>query len=269
MGLWNRISQQVKKAIPIIKTILPAVIPGLAAVPILSKIATSPPKNLIQAILPAKVPDKILNAVVDKLPIPKQTVTAQPIRGPVYGPPAPKKNIPIKDALIGAGGAALISGAVISTAKNINVDASILPAASRASKLIPTGGKMIPAIPAALAGIGGLKGALTVGAGLYGAEQLAEMAGVRGGAGFIGGGGSVGSVPVVRSWSANGTPFQLLQDGRIAVTKKNGIVKIYRPYKPMVFGKKTDAKKFIRLAKKYKKTYAELHKIFRSKTTRK
>jgi len=39
---------------------------------------------------------------------------------------------------------------------------------------------------------------------------------------------------VVKRWSANGVPFAMLADGRIAVRRKNGTVKIYRPPKPIV-----------------------------------
>lgn len=67
---------------------------------------------------------------------------------------------------------------------------------------------------------------------------------------------------VVKTWVANGALFGRLSDGRIAVVRKDGTIKVYRPYKPLVFGKKTDGKKFIRLAKRYRKEYKELHKIF-------
>ena len=69
---------------------------------------------------------------------------------------------------------------------------------------------------------------------------------------------------VAYSWNTGTATFSRLADGRIAVQKKNGLVKIYRPYKPLVFGKKTDAKKFIRVAKKHKKIYSELRKIFKT-----
>lgn len=108
--------------------------------------------------------------------------------------------------------------------------------------------------------IGGLLA--TAGAG-YGLEQGAEMLGVRGGAGFIGQQQpAFQGATVVKTWTANGTPFQLLSDGHIVVTKRNGIVKKYKPYKPMVFGKKIDAKKFARLAKKYRGVHKELNKLY-------
>ncbi len=73
---------------------------------------------------------------------------------------------------------------------------------------------------------------------------------------------------VVKRWTANGAQFQMNQDGTITVKKRNGILKTYKPYKPMVFGKKLKAGMFIRLAKKYEKTYKELDKIFKHKALR-
>lgn len=74
---------------------------------------------------------------------------------------------------------------------------------------------------------------------------------------------------VVKIWYANGTPFALNQDGTISVQKKNGTIKTYRPYKPTVFGKNPDAAKFIKMAKKHKTMYTELHKVFGRKVYRK
>ena len=97
----------------------------------------------------------------------------------------------------------------------------------------------------------------------YGVEQLAERAGVRGGRGFIGGYEGVGAAGIViKRWSAGGATFERYSDGRISVVKKNGIMKIYRPYHPKVFGKKIDAHKFISLSKRYRKVHKELHRIF-------
>lgn len=70
---------------------------------------------------------------------------------------------------------------------------------------------------------------------------------------------------VVRSWMANGAIFNKNADGTITVQKKDGSLKTYRPYKPTVFGKEPDARKFIKMAKKHKKVYQELHKIFKTK----
>lgn len=71
---------------------------------------------------------------------------------------------------------------------------------------------------------------------------------------------------VVKQWVANGTLFQRNEDGTISVQRKDGTVKTYRPYKPIVFGKKTDARKLARVAKKHRSIYKELHKLFGTKT---
>ena len=73
---------------------------------------------------------------------------------------------------------------------------------------------------------------------------------------------------VTKQWVANGTLFQRNEDGTISVQRKDGTVKTYRPYKPIVFGKKTDAKKLARVAKKHRSIYKELHKMFGTKTRR-
>ncbi len=67
---------------------------------------------------------------------------------------------------------------------------------------------------------------------------------------------------LVKTWVSNGVLFGKLSDGKMVVQKKDGTVKIWRPYKPVVFGKRTDVTKFTRLAKKYRKEYQELHKLF-------
>ena len=74
---------------------------------------------------------------------------------------------------------------------------------------------------------------------------------------------------IVKTWEANGAYFWLNQDGTITVQKKNGQYKTYKPYKPTVFGKEPDAKKFIKRAKKHKKVWEELNKIYKKPTRRK
>lgn len=74
---------------------------------------------------------------------------------------------------------------------------------------------------------------------------------------------------VTKSWSANGAIFNMNTDGTITVLKKNGQTKTYRPYKPTVFGKNPDAKKFIKMAKKHKKVWQELNKIYKKPVRRK
>lgn len=69
----------------------------------------------------------------------------------------------------------------------------------------------------------------------------------------------------VKNWFAGQTLFQKNSDGSISVQRKDGTIKTYRPYRPTVFGKKVDASKFARLAKKYRKVYQELHHMFGKK----
>jgi len=56
--------------------------------------------------------------------------------------------------------------------------------------------------------------------------------------GHGGGGFGMGAMPggdaIVNSWTANGVPFVQAADGRIAVQRKNGTVKVYRPPKMIV-----------------------------------
>ncbi len=68
---------------------------------------------------------------------------------------------------------------------------------------------------------------------------------------------------VIRKWTANGAQFVRFQDGTQAVKKKDGLVKYYKPYKPVVFGKALKVSAFIRLAQKYEKTHKELDAIFK------
>ena len=68
---------------------------------------------------------------------------------------------------------------------------------------------------------------------------------------------------VVKTWVANGTVFYQYNNGAIGCYKRNGVFKAWRPYHPLVFGKKINAQGFIRLAKKYRKVHAELSRIFK------
>ncbi len=72
-------------------------------------------------------------------------------------------------------------------------------------------------------------------------------------------------------WTANGAEFQMNDDGTITVKRKDGSYKTYKPYKPLVFGKKLKVNAYLRLSKKYEKEWKELDKIFkkRSRTRRK
>lgn len=54
--------------------------------------------------------------------------------------------------------------------------------------------------------------------------------------GILGVGGGVGGlgVAVAKTWTANGAVFYMLTDGRIAVQRKSGTWKVYRPPRPIV-----------------------------------
>lgn len=69
-------------------------------------------------------------------------------------------------------------------------------------------------------------------------------------------------------WTANGAEFQMNDDGTITVKRKDGTYKTYKPYRPMVFGKKLKVNAFIRLSRKYEKEWKDLDKIFKHKTLR-
>jgi len=72
----------------------------------------------------------------------------------------------------------------------------------------------------------------------------------------------VNSAGVVKTWVANGTVFYMFQTGHIGCYNKSGRWKAWRPYHPIVFGKKADAHKLAKIIKKHRKTYAELNRVF-------
>lgn len=79
-------------------------------------------------------------------------------------------------------------------------------------------------------------GAVGVGVGVElatGNIPFIDLPGGGGDGGFLEGGEFVGN-RVVKRWTANGIQFAKLADGRIAVQRKDGTVKIYRPKKPIV-----------------------------------
>lgn len=57
-----------------------------------------------------------------------------------------------------------------------------------------------------------------------------------------------GGHQIANSWVANGVPFTQMTDGHIVVQRKNGTIKHYRPYKPVVIPKKWNAKSMRRVA---------------------
>lgn len=68
----------------------------------------------------------------------------------------------------------------------------------------------------------------------------------------------------VHSWSTGTAEFSRFADGSIAVNRKDGTVKVYRPYKSLVFGKKVEISKFVKLAKRYHRYAKELASIYKN-----
>jgi len=59
---------------------------------------------------------------------------------------------------------------------------------------------------------------------------------------------SAGDGNIVKTWVANGTPFSMLDNGKIVVTRKDGTMKTYRPYRPVVIPRKWNARSMGRVA---------------------
>jgi len=67
----------------------------------------------------------------------------------------------------------------------------------------------------------------------------------------------------VYGWTANGTPFYTNpMTGHIGCYTKRGMFRYWKPYHPIVFGKRTDGAKLARVAKRHRRVYKELHKLF-------
>jgi len=64
------------------------------------------------------------------------------------------------------------------------------------------------------------------------------------------------------AWIANGTQFYRGPMGYLGCYTRAGVWKQWKPYHPIVFGKRTDAGKLARVANKHKNVYKELHKLF-------
>jgi len=69
---------------------------------------------------------------------------------------------------------------------------------------------------------------------------------------------------IARNWNTGTTTMGILRDGNWYAVKKNGTVKIFRPTKNIVFGKKVEPRKFIRVALKYRGIHKELNSVFKS-----
>jgi len=69
---------------------------------------------------------------------------------------------------------------------------------------------------------------------------------------------------IARNWSTGTTTMGILRDGNWYAVKKNGMIKVFRPSKNVVFGKKIEPRKFIRIALKYRGIHRELNGVFKS-----
>lgn len=67
-----------------------------------------------------------------------------------------------------------------------------------------------------------------------------------------------------RNWSTGTTTMGILNDGNWYAVKKTGQIKVFRPSKNVVFGKKIEPRKFIRIAQKYRVIHKELNSVFKS-----
>jgi len=85
-------------------------------------------------------------------------------------------------------------------------------------------------------------------------------------------GGMLGAMPatqgVVKQWSTGTAQFQRLADGRIQVQKKNGVIKTYRPYHPIVIGKKMKVGTMRRAANRFRTTARALSTVLNLTTPR-
>jgi len=87
---------------------------------------------------------------------------------------------------------------------------------------------------------------------------------------FIGGGGSPGDWavaqhgPVVKEWSANGTPFVMFQDGFMAARRKTGVWHFWKPKKPIVYvpGSAMSARQAGKLATVYAREKKRAKKMY-------
>ena len=70
----------------------------------------------------------------------------------------------------------------------------------------------------------------------------------------------------VKVWTANGVLFARMADGKICAQRKDGTIKCWKPFKPTVFGKRPDPYKLAKVAKKHRKAYQELKKLFEKRS---
>jgi len=67
-----------------------------------------------------------------------------------------------------------------------------------------------------------------------------------------------------RNWRTGTTTMGILNDGNWYAVKKTGQIKVFRPSKNTVFGKKIEPRKFIRVAMKYRGIHKELNSVFKT-----
>lgn len=91
------------------------------------------------------------------------------------------------------------------------------------------------------------------GAGAFGVSRL--MSGGPGPGGL--------DVPVAYTWDTDTAQFARLANGKIAVQKKDGTIKVYRPYRPVVVPKKWSSRSMGRVATALKRQRATAQEILR------
>ena len=69
--------------------------------------------------------------------------------------------------------------------------------------------------------------------------------------------------PVVKSWNTGTAEFYELQNGRIGTVKKNGVIKTWRPYHPVVIPKRWNAKAMRRVERSLKRQQKTAMQIVR------
>lgn len=100
------------------------------------------------------------------------------------------------------------------------------------------------------------RGQLAITGGVIGGQALYGAGRRSGGGGMMpqygGGGGAMGpggiDAPIVYTWDTGTAKFARLANGKIAVQKKDGTTKVYRPYRPVVIPKKWNARSMRRVA---------------------
>jgi hypothetical protein len=66
----------------------------------------------------------------------------------------------------------------------------------------------------------------------------------------------------VYAWTANGTNFYRGPMGYIGCYTKAGVWKQWKPYHPVVFGRRDDPRKLARMIKRHHTSWKELNKVY-------